>query len=419
MALLKRVLRALPLLAVLPAPGAPRRLRACPHRPRSQAGPSQPGQARPVSQRPPAPPPPPPSSSPTGTAATSSRSICPRSSRPWPAIPTTKSSWSITAPPTAAPSSSAPHFPQVKLRGASRQPRFRRRLQCRLPRRQEPTSSSCSTATCAWTPDFLAPLLEGFTDPDGLRRLLPDLLQRPEQAPRGDRPDAGLVAGWRPARAPSHRPRRRPISSPASIGGGGSCAFDRDKFLELGGFDELLAPFYLEDTDLGYMAWKRGWKVLYQPRSVVYHEHRGTIGKRFREDQIQAVLKKNFLLFCWKNIHEWPRLWRHFFFAWAGAMLAVLFGDIPLRPNLHGPLARLPPASAGHALPLARPHAGAHHRHRSLPAPPGRLLPRPLPRHGTRARRTRACCSFRPTRSARRCTAAASSCTRPCANWRG
>ena len=71
---------------------------------------------------------------------------------------------------------------------------------------------------------------------------------------------------------------------------------------------ELLAPFYLEDTDLGYMAWKRGWKVLYQPRSVVYHEHRGTIGKRFREDYIQAVLKKNFLLFCWKNIHEWRRL---------------------------------------------------------------------------------------------------------------
>src|SRR5207302_8680 len=82
------------------------------------------------------------------------------------------------------------------------------------------------------------------------------------------------------------------------FGGGGSCAFDRRKFLELGGFDPLLAPFYLEDTDLGYMAWKRGWKVLYQPKSVVYHEHRGTIGKRFTEQQIQAVLKKNFILFC-------------------------------------------------------------------------------------------------------------------------
>ena len=82
------------------------------------------------------------------------------------------------------------------------------------------------------------------------------------------------------------------------------------------------------------MAWKRGWKVLYQPRSVVFHEHRGTIGKKFTEDQIQAVLRKNYVLFCWKNIHEWPRLASHFFFAWAGAVLAVLFGDLPLRPNL-------------------------------------------------------------------------------------
>ncbi len=57
---------------------------------------------------------------------------------------------------------------------------------------------------------------------------------------------------------------------PCAYGGGGSCAFDRKKFLELGGFDELLAPFYMEDTDLGYLAWKRGWKNLYQPASVVF-----------------------------------------------------------------------------------------------------------------------------------------------------
>ena len=112
--------------------------------------------------------------------------------------------------------------------------------------------------------------------------------------------------------------------------------FGRQKFLQLGGFDELLAPFYLEDTDIGYMAWKRGWKVLYQPRSVVYHEHRGTIGKRFSAAQIDLVLKKNFALFCWKNIHEWPRLGSHFFFAYAGAVVTVLFGESPERANFAG-----------------------------------------------------------------------------------
>ena len=161
-------------------------------------------------------------------------------------------------------------------------------------------------------PDFLAPAARRLHRSDGVRRLLPDLLQRPRQAPRRDRPHARLVAGWRAARAPSRRPGGRPGCFPCFYGGGGSCAFDRRKFLELGGFDELLAPFYLEDTDLGYLAWKRGWKVLYQPRSVVHHEHRGTIGKTFSEDYIQGVLKKNCLLFAWKNIHEWRRLAGHF-----------------------------------------------------------------------------------------------------------
>ena len=40
------------------------------------------------------------------------------------------------------------------------------------------------------------------------------------------------------------------------------------------------------------------------------------------------------MLWCWKNIHEWPRLTSHFFFSYAGAILSVIFGDVPLRPNL-------------------------------------------------------------------------------------
>jgi len=142
---------------------------------------------------------------------------------------------------------------------------------------------------------------------------------------------------------------------PCFYGGGGSCAFDRKKFRQLGGFDPLLAPFYLEDTDLGYMAWKRGWKVLYQPSSVVYHEHRGTIGKRFSDSYIQSILKKNFLLFTWKNIHEWRRLFAHLFYAWAGAIVSWLFGDSLERTNLAGV------ARAAIALPRAvRSRAHAH-----------------------------------------------------------
>jgi O-antigen biosynthesis protein len=182
-------------------------------------------------------------------------------------------------------------------------------------------------------PDFLTPLLEGFRDPDVFSVSCQIFFSDPAKI----REETGLTQGW--WQDGGLRVRHRIDAAiddlyPCSYGGGGSCAFDRRKFEELGGFDPLLRPFYLEDTDLGYLAWKRGWKVLYQPKSVVYHEHRGTIGKRFREEQIQAVLKKNYLLFSWKNIHEWRRLASHFLYTWAGAIVSVLFGDAPGRPNL-------------------------------------------------------------------------------------
>ena len=205
---------------------------------------------------------------------------------------------------------------------------------------------------------FLAPLLDGFADAQVFAVSCQIFFSDPNKL----REETGLTQGW--WQDGSLRVRHRIDSAidglyPCFYGGGGSCAFDRKKFLDLGGFDLLLAPFYLEDTDLGYLAWKRGWKVLYQPASMVYHEHRGTIGKRFREEQIQTVLKKNFVLFCWKNIHEWPRLSAHFFFAWAGSVLSVIFGEIPGRPtpySLWRAFVQLPQAvrSRWHARSLAR-----------------------------------------------------------------
>lgn len=183
--------------------------------------------------------------------------------------------------------------------------------------------------------EFLAPLLEGFFD----EKVFAVSCQIFFSDPNKRREETGLTQGtWQHG---SLRVRHRIDEAitdlyPCFYGGGGSCAFDRRKFLELGGFDALLAPFYLEDTDLGYLAWKRGWKVLYQPRSVVFHEHRGTIGKRFNDAQIRAVLKKNFLLFTWKNIHEWRRLSSHFFWTYTGAVLSGFFGDSPERASMAG-----------------------------------------------------------------------------------
>lgn len=184
-------------------------------------------------------------------------------------------------------------------------------------------------------PDFLAPLLEGFTDDTvfavSCQIFLADKTRRREETglTEGSWQDGALRVGHREDAAVN-------CLFPCFYGGGGSCAFDRRKFLELGGFDELLTPFYLEDTDLGFQAWKRGWKVLYQPASIVHHEHRGTIGKTYSADYIQSVLQKNFLLFTWKNIHGWNRLISHFFFSFAGAFVTAWSGNAPGRVSARG-----------------------------------------------------------------------------------
>lgn len=182
---------------------------------------------------------------------------------------------------------------------------------------------------------FLARLLAGFEDEKTFAVSCQIFFSDPKKL----REETGLTEGWWAQGALRVRHREEPGIRelyPCFYGGGGSCAFDRKKFLELGGFDELLKPFYLEDTDLGYLAWKRGWKVFYQPASIVYHEHRGTIGKRFSAAYIQNVLRKNFLLFSWKNIHSWRKLTGHFWFTWANAMLSWWFGDSPERANFYG-----------------------------------------------------------------------------------
>ena len=184
-------------------------------------------------------------------------------------------------------------------------------------------------------PDFLPPLLAGFS----VEMVFSVSCQIFFSDPKRLREETGLTETWWAQGALRVRHRADPKITglyPCSYGGGGSCAYDRRKFHEIGGFDELLRPFYLEDTDLGYLAWKRGWKTMYQPASIVYHEHRGTIGKKFSQQYIQGVLKKNFLLFTWKNIHEPKRLLGHFVFTWASATINWLFGDSPERASFAG-----------------------------------------------------------------------------------
>jgi len=181
-------------------------------------------------------------------------------------------------------------------------------------------------------PDFLAPLLEGFDDPQVFAVTAQIFFSDPTRR----REETGLTHGrWTARGLELGHAIDEQVDRlyPAFYAGGGSSAYDRKKFLEIGGFDALLRPFYYEDSDLSFMAWKRGWKVLYAPGSVVYHEHRGTIGKKFKAGYVNRVIEKNRLLFVWKNIHSASRLVEHTIWLQFALLIQAALGPSPLRPG--------------------------------------------------------------------------------------
>ena len=160
---------------------------------------------------------------------------------------------------------------------------------------------------------FLAPLLEGFKDPsvfavtsqvffwDKTRR-------REETGKTRARYENGFFTMWHDqiSEREEHGP---PI--PVFWGGGGACAFDRRKYLAIGGLDTLFDPFYVEDTDLSYQAWKRGWKCLLAPSSHVVHRHRATNKPRFGERFVDNTIRRNQYVFIWKNVPEPGMFFQH------------------------------------------------------------------------------------------------------------
>jgi N-acetylglucosaminyl-diphospho-decaprenol L-rhamnosyltransferase len=89
-------------------------------------------------------------------------------------------------------------------------------------------------------------------------------------------------------------------------------AFDRKKFIELGGFDEIYAPFTWEDTDICYRAWKTGLKIVYEPKSVIYHNESYTFDKEGKKVKNRRIIsRRNSFIFTWKNINDPALLIQH------------------------------------------------------------------------------------------------------------
>jgi GT2 family glycosyltransferase len=162
-------------------------------------------------------------------------------------------------------------------------------------------------------PDFLTPLLDGFSDPSVFavtsQVFFADPSRRREETGKTRaRFERGFFYLW-------HDDMRDGDEASESMAvfwaGGGSCAIDRRKYLKLGGFDSLYRPFYLEDTDISYQAWRRGWKCLMAPSSRVIHKHRSTTKSKFGQDFVENTIRKNQYLFVWKNVTDISMLVDH------------------------------------------------------------------------------------------------------------
>ncbi len=108
---------------------------------------------------------------------------------------------------------------------------------------------------------------------------------------------------------------------------GGAAIIDKEKFLALRGFDSLYSPFYWEDIDLSYRAYKRGWPVVFDPNIKVDHQHESTIGKYFEKPMVKTIAYRNQLIFIWKNITDWSLFLSHLFFLPYNLVYFLLKGE--------------------------------------------------------------------------------------------
>jgi GT2 family glycosyltransferase len=161
--------------------------------------------------------------------------------------------------------------------------------------------------------DFLVPLLRHFADAEDVFAVAPDI----RRFPPGSQESQGEATGasWRLGALRPGVERPRSEVSHILYGCGAATAWQREKFVALGGFDTLFFPGYWEDLDLSWRGWKTGWRCVCEPASIVYHAGGGTFAHASPE--VRALQVRNEFLFHWKNLDA--------------RLLAVHGGLLPLR----------------------------------------------------------------------------------------
>lgn len=166
----------------------------------------------------------------------------------------------------------------------------------------------CMNSDLSVRAGFLEPLVQALEDAE-VFAAVPRVLRRGD--PDGVESLVRMEAcedDWRVRQPCVEEPRQPPPERalagprPVPFALGGACLLRRSEYLEAGGMDALFEPFYLEDLDLGWRAWRAGRRCVHVSASVVEHLNQGTIAEVAPRALVLAAIEKNQLLFQWKHL---------------------------------------------------------------------------------------------------------------------
>ena len=100
---------------------------------------------------------------------------------------------------------------------------------------------------------------------------------------------------------------------------GGAMMVRMDVFQQLNGFDPLFGPFGPEDLDFSLRLQKAGYKAMYIPTAVGYHQVSHTYGEGYSEDYARHK-SRHWLLFMRRHANIWQKI---AFYLFGAPILAV------------------------------------------------------------------------------------------------
>ena len=174
------------------------------------------------------------------------------------------------------------------------------------------------------TKKFIQPLIQKFEENENAFVVSSLCWDFSEQVYEGGLSVLQKKLGWWGTQSVDPR-KSGPFLYTASVG---ACiAFRRDRFTNLGGFDDLYLPGTLEDLDICYRGWKKGWLAYFEPRSVIFHKGQATFRAKFGVSKIREMATRNTYFFTWKNITDKNLLLEHFLWIIPRFLYSLLRGD--------------------------------------------------------------------------------------------